>query len=124
MAAGWQSLPAVRAGNVHLADGNAYFNRSGPRVVHSAEIAAEMMWPELQRAVGPPRRSLAACGCPADVAEDEGRQRRPHVVALAEFRMQRDVTWQDTRCVWRRLATIGCRGTVLQQYCSEIATPQ
>ena len=46
--AGWHALPAVKAGRVHLADGNAYFNRSGPRVVHSAEVAAEMTWPELR----------------------------------------------------------------------------
>jgi iron complex transport system substrate-binding protein len=46
--AGWRSLTAAQAGRVNLADGNAFFNRSGPRVVHSAEIAAEMMWPELR----------------------------------------------------------------------------
>ena len=44
----WRSLAAVRGGRVHLADGNAYFNRSGPRVVHSAEISAEMIWQELR----------------------------------------------------------------------------
>ncbi len=48
LSAGWRALPAVEAGRVHLADGNAYFNRSGPRVVHSAEIAAEMTWPALR----------------------------------------------------------------------------
>lgn len=34
--AGWKALRAVKNGCVHLADGNAYFNRSGPRVVNSA----------------------------------------------------------------------------------------
>ncbi len=43
---GWKELPAVRAGRVYLADGNAYFNRSGPRIVESAEILAEILHPE------------------------------------------------------------------------------
>jgi iron complex transport system substrate-binding protein len=38
----WQSLPAVQANRVYIADGNAYFNRPGPRIVESAEILAEM----------------------------------------------------------------------------------
>ena len=37
----WLALPAVRAGNVFVADGNYFFNRSSPRVVESAEIIAE-----------------------------------------------------------------------------------
>jgi iron complex transport system substrate-binding protein len=43
----WQELRAVRQGRVFLADGNAYFNRPGPRVVESAEILAEAMHPEV-----------------------------------------------------------------------------
>lgn len=43
--AGWSELPAVRAGRVYLADGNAYFNRSGPRLIESAEILAEILHP-------------------------------------------------------------------------------
>jgi iron complex transport system substrate-binding protein len=43
--AGWAELPAVREGRVYLADGNAYFNRSGPRIVESAEILAEILHP-------------------------------------------------------------------------------
>lgn len=42
---GWRELAAVRAGRVYLADGNAYFNRSGPRLVESAEMLAEMLHP-------------------------------------------------------------------------------
>lgn len=34
------SLPAVRQGRVVLIDGSAYFNRPGPRLVDSAELAA------------------------------------------------------------------------------------
>jgi iron complex transport system substrate-binding protein len=41
----WQELRAVRTGQVFLADGNAYFNRPGPRLVESAEILAEIMHP-------------------------------------------------------------------------------
>jgi hypothetical protein len=40
-------MRAVKAGRVFVADGNLFFNRSGPRVVESAEMLAEMFWPEL-----------------------------------------------------------------------------
>jgi iron complex transport system substrate-binding protein len=43
----WQQLRAVRDGRVYVADGNAYFNRPGPRLVESAEILAEILHPEL-----------------------------------------------------------------------------
>jgi iron complex transport system substrate-binding protein len=39
------ALPAVRANRVAVADGNAYFNRPGPRLVESAEIAAAAIHP-------------------------------------------------------------------------------
>lgn len=39
----WGALRAVRAGRVFVADGNAYFNRSGPRLVDSAEALAAML---------------------------------------------------------------------------------
>ena len=42
---GWSDLRAVRAGRVYVSDGNAYFNRPGPRLVHSAEMLAEMLYP-------------------------------------------------------------------------------
>jgi iron complex transport system substrate-binding protein len=41
----WTSWRAVRDGRVFLADGNAYFNRSGPRVVESLEILAACTHP-------------------------------------------------------------------------------
>jgi iron complex transport system substrate-binding protein len=37
--------PAVRDGRVWIADGNAYFNRPGPRLVESAEILAACLHP-------------------------------------------------------------------------------
>jgi len=37
---GWQSLTCVRAGRVFVADGSAYFNRPGPRLVDSLELLA------------------------------------------------------------------------------------
>jgi len=40
----WAKLTAVRTRRVYLADGNAYFNRSGPRLVESAEILAAIFW--------------------------------------------------------------------------------
>jgi len=41
----WQVLRAVREDRVFVADGNAYFNRPGPRLVESAEILAEVLHP-------------------------------------------------------------------------------
>jgi iron complex transport system substrate-binding protein len=35
---GWSGTAAARAGRVFLADGNAFFNRPGPRLVDTAEI--------------------------------------------------------------------------------------
>jgi iron complex transport system substrate-binding protein len=43
---GFRDLPAVRAGRVTLIDGNAYFNRPGPRLVESAELAALALHPD------------------------------------------------------------------------------
>jgi iron complex transport system substrate-binding protein len=44
---GWAGLVAVRHGRVFFADGNAYFNRPGPRLADSAEMLAEMIHPEV-----------------------------------------------------------------------------
>lgn len=44
---GWESLPAVRDGRVHVVDGSAYFSRPGPRIVDSLEILVEIFHPEL-----------------------------------------------------------------------------
>ena len=35
---GWSELSAVKSGRVFVADGNAFFNRPGPRLVETAEI--------------------------------------------------------------------------------------
>jgi iron complex transport system substrate-binding protein len=43
---GWHDLAAVRAGRVYIIDGNAYFNRPGPRLVDSLEILAEVVHPD------------------------------------------------------------------------------
>ncbi len=40
---GWKGLSAVVKGQVYLTDGNQYFNRSGPRLVESVEILAEIL---------------------------------------------------------------------------------
>ncbi|MFE4257766.1 ABC transporter substrate-binding protein [Streptomyces sp. NPDC056883] len=40
---GWNELPAVRAGEVWVLDGPAYFNRPGPRVVRGAEVLAHVL---------------------------------------------------------------------------------
>ncbi len=42
---GWESLPAVEAGEVYAVHGAAYFNRSGPRLVEGVEILAEILHP-------------------------------------------------------------------------------
>jgi len=43
--AGWAKLRAVREGRVFLGDGNALFNRPGPRVVETLECLAEALHP-------------------------------------------------------------------------------
>ena len=43
----WKALKAVKNKQVFITDGNAYFNRPGPRLVDSAEILAEIFHPEL-----------------------------------------------------------------------------
>lgn len=39
---GWAGIPAVRNNRVAIADGNAYFNRPGPRLADSAEILRDI----------------------------------------------------------------------------------
>lgn len=41
----WTEWRAARSGRVYLVDGNAYFNRSGPRLVDSAELLAACAHP-------------------------------------------------------------------------------
>jgi len=42
---GWAELAAVRAGRLYVADGNLYFNRSGPLLFDTPEILAEILHP-------------------------------------------------------------------------------
>jgi iron complex transport system substrate-binding protein len=42
---GWQELKAVRNQRVFVADGNLYFNRSGPSMFDTPEILAEILHP-------------------------------------------------------------------------------
>jgi iron complex transport system substrate-binding protein len=42
----WRGLHAVRTGRASVVDGNAYFNRPGPRLVESAEILAALLHPD------------------------------------------------------------------------------
>ena len=44
---GWNTLPAVRANRVYVADGSQYFNRPGPRLVESLELLAHALHPLL-----------------------------------------------------------------------------
>ena len=44
-APGWDALQAVRRGQVYVADGNRYFNRSGPTVFDSVGVLAEILHP-------------------------------------------------------------------------------
>ncbi len=44
---GWGELPAVKAGRAYAANGHAYYNRSGPRLVDGLEFLAHVIHPEL-----------------------------------------------------------------------------
>lgn len=44
---GYCDLPAVAKGRAYVIDGNAYLNRSGPRIVDSLEILAHLIRPDL-----------------------------------------------------------------------------
>jgi iron complex transport system substrate-binding protein len=43
----WANLPAVKLDRVYITDGNAYFNRPGPRLVESLEILTEILNPQV-----------------------------------------------------------------------------
>lgn len=44
---GWDSLPAVRNGQVYAVSGTDYFNRPGPRLVDGLELLAWILHPDL-----------------------------------------------------------------------------
>jgi len=54
---GWDTVPAVREGRAYAADGSAYFNRPGPRLVDTAEALACCLHPD---EFGPPPSDTAA----------------------------------------------------------------
>ena len=43
---GFADMKAVKNNRLYIADGNQYFNRSGPRIVDSIEILAEIINPK------------------------------------------------------------------------------
>lgn len=49
----WRALPAVQQNKVFVADGNAYFNRPGPRIVESLETLAEILHPQACAGLAP-----------------------------------------------------------------------
>jgi iron complex transport system substrate-binding protein len=64
---GWAQLRGVRTGRVFVVDGNAYLNRSGPRIVDSLEIVAHLLHPD--------RAAPPACGGWARWDEAENTRR-------------------------------------------------
>lgn len=54
--AGWNDLPAVRAGEVWAVDASSYYSRPGPRLVGGVELMASTLHPEI---FGVPDRDLA-----------------------------------------------------------------
>lgn len=51
---GWESLPAVRDGNIFAVDASGYFSRPGPRLAGGVEILASILHPETATAMPPP----------------------------------------------------------------------
>lgn len=50
---GWEALRAVQNERVYLFDGNAYFNRPGPRLYRSIELMASALYPDRARTCMP-----------------------------------------------------------------------
>lgn len=50
---GWGDLPAVKNNAFFVADGSAYFSRSGPRLIDGLELLAEALRPELFKGITP-----------------------------------------------------------------------
>jgi iron complex transport system substrate-binding protein len=56
---GWEGLPAVQTGRIHVADGTRFFSRPGPGLVDSLEMLAHAIAPDAHappRDVAPARR--------------------------------------------------------------------
>jgi iron complex transport system substrate-binding protein len=46
---GWHDIPAVKQGNVFVANGSAYFSRPGPRIVDGLEILSAILNPRAEK---------------------------------------------------------------------------
>lgn len=55
----WSTLCCVQEGRVYLVDGNAYFNRPGPRLVDSLELLAHTLHPAIHPLPGGLRPAIA-----------------------------------------------------------------
>lgn len=53
----WQSLRAVKEGNVYAVNANAYFSKPGPRTITGLEIMAKILHPEAARRIRVPTES-------------------------------------------------------------------
>src|SRR5262249_31602179 len=71
--------PAVAAGRAFVLDGNAYLNRSGPRIIDTLEILAHLIRPDL---FSPPEGELAEGRAWARLAEGDCVHREETVVGL------------------------------------------
>ncbi|QLL30009.1 cobalamin-binding protein [Thermosynechococcus sichuanensis E542] len=61
----WQQLRALQTNQLYIVDGNAYFNRPGPRLVDSLEILVEILHPPQEpqfEGIGWQRYTLAVAG--------------------------------------------------------------
>jgi iron complex transport system substrate-binding protein len=72
---GWPTLRAVQSGQVFLGDGNALFNRPGPRVVETLECLAEALHPDAFR-YGHEGKGWARWNTPAVVPARRAAKRR------------------------------------------------
>lgn len=57
--AGWEQIPAVRAGRAFAVDANAYFSRPGPRLADGVALLAQLIHPECTIHGVPPNASKA-----------------------------------------------------------------
>ena len=81
---GWNTLPAVRTGEVYLID-HVYFSRPGPRVVQGLEILAQLTHPDLFAGLIPTDTVAKLDPVLANglSAEDLGRCFQPYYAASA-----------------------------------------
>jgi iron complex transport system substrate-binding protein len=59
---GWDSLPAVKAGEVWAVDASSYYSRPGPRLVDGIELMARILHPEIFGSPDPRAARRAALG--------------------------------------------------------------